>query len=595
MNSAHRIAGHGACIAFLIAYAIPGVPTTLDDIGYTKLQLEFGASLPDGSSVMATLVEANSLNEGGIAYSPDPGHVNFTGKTIIDLTGLATEFSAHATSTGRQFFGAPDPDIPDTPVSTAPGVTTIDSYLADTWLFTDFLRVDQNRQPKSSVSRIANHSWIGRMGATNTDPLNGAALRRLDWLVETDEFVQVVGFTGSGSNPLLGSAYNGIAVNTTTTLSTTGTVNIDSVYNGNRTGVSLVAPKAFASGATARVASAAALLADVGHKNPGLSTDPATTSTTNRDGVQIHNAERSEVIKAALMAGASRVSHNSTVSNLVNYRVDPAHQTINGLDRRYGAGQLEIYNSYRIIVAAEQNSAEDDGSGSGQINNAGFDYDPFFGGAQSSNSEASYYFSTTGSPTVLSATLVWNIDIDGSSQNNFDPTATLYDLDLRLYDVTDINNPVLIGHSESALENTETVFSSLSPGVAYMLRVKAGVGQTPFNWDYALAWNIAADADSDGTADERDNCINIPNVPLATDPGGNAQLDTNGDGYGNACDADLNNDGVVNGLDVGPFTVEFGTTGPDADLNGDGTVNGLDVGPFVSGFGQAPGPSALAQ
>lgn len=101
------------------------------------------------------------------------------------------------------------------------------------------------------------------------------------------------------------------------------------------------------------------------------------------------------------------------------------------------------------------------------------------------------------------------------------------------------------------------------------------------------------DADSDGIPDALDNCINVPNGPLLMDAGGNSQLDSNGDGFGNACDADLNNDGVVNGLDVGPFIAEFGTAGPHADFNGDGTVNGLDVGPFVDMFGQAPGPSGL--
>jgi hypothetical protein len=71
-------------------------------------------------------------------------------------------------------------------------------------------------------------------------------------------------------------------------------------------------------------------------------------------------------------------------------------------------------------------------------------------------------------------------------------------------------------------------------------------------------------------------------------------LDSNGDGFGNTCDADLNDDLVINGLDVGPFVGQFGTSGPDADFNGDGVVNGLDVGPFVDMFGLAPGPSAQA-
>ena len=41
---------------------------------------------------------------------------------------------------------------------------------------------------------------------------------------------------------------------------------------------------------------------------------------------------------------------------------------------------------------------------------------------------------------------------------------------------------------------------------------------------------------------------------MIADAGGKVQLDSNGDGFGNACDADLNNDLVINGLDAGPFT-----------------------------------------
>lgn len=105
---------------------------------------------------------------------------------------------------------------------------------------------------------------------------------------------------------------------------------------------------------------------------------------------------------------------------------------------------------------------------------------------------------------------------------------------------------------------------------------------------------IPLDTDNDGIVDADDNCTLIPNGPAIPDAGGNSQLDSNGDGFGNACDADLNDDLVVNGVDVGPFVQQFGTSGPDADINGDGVVNGLDVGPFVDMFGQAPGPSAQA-
>jgi hypothetical protein len=64
---------------------------------------------------------------------------------------------------------------------------------------------------------------------------------------------------------------------------------------------------------------------------------------------------------------------------------------------------------------------------------------------------------------------------------------------------------------------------------------------------------LPTDMDSDGTLDLVDIC---KLEPLAPNPIG---CDTDGDGYGNACDGDLNNDGLVNGQD-------FNTPGPDNDF-----------------------------
>jgi hypothetical protein len=96
--------------------------------------------------------------------------------------------------------------------------------------------------------------------------------------------------------------------------------------------------------------------------------------------------------------------------------------------------------------------------------------------------------------------------------------------------------------------------------------------------------SVLKDADHDGVDDSVDNCLGVSNPD---------QRDSDGDGYGNACDADLNNDGRVNFADLAIFRSRFATKDPDADLNGDGVVNFADLAKFRTLFGNPPGPSAL--
>ena len=72
------------------------------------------------------------------------------------------------------------------------------------------------------------------------------------------------------------------------------------------------------------------------------------------------------------------------------------------------------------------------------------------------------------------------------------------------------------------------------------------------------------------------------------------QRDTNGDGFGNICDPDLDNDGITNFIDLGTMRSVFFSADPDADFNGDGVVNFVDLGIMRSLFFQPPGPSGVA-
>ncbi len=93
--------------------------------------------------------------------------------------------------------------------------------------------------------------------------------------------------------------------------------------------------------------------------------------------------------------------------------------------------------------------------------------------------------------------------------------------------------------------------------------------------------NAVVDSDGDGVADDIDNCTLVENAD---------QRDTDLDGFGNICDADLNNDCVANVVDLGLLRTVFFTGDPDADFNGDGVVNVIDLGILRTLFFQAPGP-----
>ncbi|MEM8500317.1 MAG: thrombospondin type 3 repeat-containing protein [Pseudomonadota bacterium] len=104
-----------------------------------------------------------------------------------------------------------------------------------------------------------------------------------------------------------------------------------------------------------------------------------------------------------------------------------------------------------------------------------------------------------------------------------------------------------------------------------------------------ISRNELPDNDGDGIENIYDNCIDIVNPN---------QVDTNGDGIGNVCDPDFNDDGIVNFLDVPVITAAFNSIpgdahwNADADLNVDNAVNFLDYVIFTNSFLQPPGASA---
>ncbi|HMW73605.1 MAG TPA: dockerin type I domain-containing protein, partial [Cellvibrionaceae bacterium] len=92
---------------------------------------------------------------------------------------------------------------------------------------------------------------------------------------------------------------------------------------------------------------------------------------------------------------------------------------------------------------------------------------------------------------------------------------------------------------------------------------------------------IEDDSDGDGILDVVDNCTKVAN---------SNQRDTDGDGFGNICDGDLDNNGIVNSLDYSAFKARLFSRDANADLNGDGIVNSIDFTLFKRLLLKAPGP-----
>ena len=99
-----------------------------------------------------------------------------------------------------------------------------------------------------------------------------------------------------------------------------------------------------------------------------------------------------------------------------------------------------------------------------------------------------------------------------------------------------------------------------------------------------VLYGLPIDTDGDAVPDAIDNCRLRANAD---------QFDGDGDGYGNRCDGDLNNNGSTNAQDTVLFRARLGTGDAAADLNHNGSVNAQDTTLFRQLLGSPPGPSGL--
>ena len=133
--------------------------------------------------------------------------------------------------------------------------------------------------------------------------------------------------------------------------------------------------------------------------------------------------------------------------------------------------------------------------------------------------------------------------------------------------------PTVASGASYASTVSTTVDLAAAKGTAFTLSVQATSAYAAVNFDDAVESTAvitlyvgARDQDNDGTNDDEDNCPMVANAD---------QANWDGDSLGDACDPDIDNDGVLNAADLcdnsygGAFQNWHATNdGPDADNDG---------------------------
>ncbi len=520
-----------------------------EEIGYNKLAALLGDALPRGAGVPISLVEAQVA--GTMQYFPDVTLSDFnenfdplsTAVNFIDGSGgRINGKSNHASDQARFFFG--------NTTSVAPIANEVTVYEANDWL-TDILNLNASTtEPDAQDFRVQNFSWIGTFATPNDgtpEPTaaeldnDRKALRKFDFVIERDNITAFVGVHNvvSPLPHLLSHSYNSIALGRSDGAHSTGLTHLED-YGIGRSKPDLVSPQASTSAATSSASSVATFL----HSS---------------DTVRNTDAAQSQTMKAILLAGASK-------DTLPSWSQLDGSGEWHPLDETYGAGELNMFDSYAITVG---------GRGTGTtatptpVASHGWDYQVIQPGT---GNELLYdLIIPTGSTAAeLSIALAWNAQIS-SPFSTGDPVVA--DLNLELVDSngltidTNLADTYVDGLSASDVDNVEHIYlTDLGPGT-YTLKVSSD----DLASEFGLAWRTSTLFDS--------------------------------------TTADFNDDGSVDGSDYLAWQVGYGTlvnaTRADGDANGDGHVDADDLVIFrdtlstvnpslASSLFSVPEPSTLA-
>jgi hypothetical protein len=287
---------------------------------------------------------------------------------------------------------------------------------------------------------VQNHSWAGSYGNTITDT---DIIRSFDFMINRDGRIATIGISGGNLSPLLGDTYHGITAGVRSgNHSISGTL----TDGPGRMKPDLVVNLDATSYAAPVIGGAATCL---------LQGAIASGNT---------NAERPQTLKAILLAGASK-------QNLPQWQRD---STAEPYDDVFGAGELNLANSWHILQAGEQAF-----STTIEVASRGWDF-----ATTTNNAAGRRYFFTIPAGSLaetFSAALTWHRSLTNFLGNY---TSSLTNLTLKLYAASGLTAGALLSSSTSSVDNVEHLHLYNLPPGQYLLEVTS----TASNRDYALAW-----------------------------------------------------------------------------------------------------------
>jgi hypothetical protein len=423
-----------------------------DTIGATALQ-QADPTLT-GAGIAVIQAEADVATN-TFEASPAVG-LSSTVFTYINSSGsIATSFP---NSVGAESWHADN--VASSLAAIAPGIRSLDNYDAS-YYYSQIVAAGQlpsSVNPALHNAQIVNQSFI----FTAVNAAETAAIdQSYDYYAAKNNvlFISAAGNSVSPPQPP-SSAYNGICVNAYSLTPSTSSA------PGGRSMIDLTAPGDETSYSTPEATAAAALLLQAalgGGGGAGTATDAGDIRT----------------MKALLLNGASKPSGWS-------------HTETQPLDPVYGAGMVNVYQSWLELTAGNQTASVSAPSAQLQtpVNlrlSSGWDL-----GSLPNGSTTNHYFFTapaTGAASdTLTATIDWNV-----TAWDFGGNAIFNNLDLALYDAT-TNSPSLVSISDSTLDNLQQLYvTGLAPGDTYDLRVyDASASVNGGAETYGLAFSAAA-------------------------------------------------------------------------------------------------------